>query len=128
MIPEAIFDDCGAVMRFGVLFSLAHEESLVEFVKENELPLFFGKNLLDPYFFFGDPGVDAVVSAHIVLEEYEVSNHFSVDDPYGKLVGMIGEEGCPTDFFSERLPMKPQLSKFGGDSFLSLMLFEVASD
>ena len=101
MVAEAVFDDGCAVVRFRIFFPFSHEESFMELMKKDEWTFFFGEGFLDPDFPLGNPGVDTVVTAGVVFEENEITNEFSVDDPNSELIGAIGSEVFPVDFFNK---------------------------
>ena len=115
-------------MRFRIFFPRSHEESFVEFVEEYEVAFSFGQSFFNPNFFIGNPRVDAIVTARIVVEEHEIANKFAVNNPNGELVGAIGFEVFSVNSLDERFLRFFQLQDFAWKHFFSFVLFKCLSD
>ena len=109
-VAEMVFDDGSAMMRFRVFFPHAHEESLMKFVEKDEMAFLFRECFFNPYLLVGNPWVDAIVTAGVVVEEEDISDKLAIDNPNGELIGTIWCKMLPMNLFDKRLPgtLEPQ--------------------
>src|SRR3989339_1607830 len=113
MVAVAVFDDCCAVVRFGIFFSFTHKQAFVEFVKDNEFSLVLGEYLLDPDLARRDEGVDAIMATLGILDQKEVAYEFSVNDPHTHCVIAVLRESSFPDAREKSFLVALELREFG---------------